>query len=667
VTQFTRLIRTSLLVFVVAPVGVVAAGGRNAHAQGGSPPVTTPSNAAHTAFVPETLIPRLAMGARRGVKDSRDVTELRDRPGGAIVGRVPLFSAMFVHAEQRLGSQDWVLLASGYAGDNAGPRGWVPRSDVEVFSTRYGYVLHDTGNATEFFPTPAAAYAIVPGIGPKSEATLSQSASVLGRPDATGWQPLRRTDPMPFMELEFERQSGYPSTTPSTATPYDGRLVHVGVICGGPVDKSVLGKLQSEANRNSAIEMLFVIDETLSMGKYFPGVSDFIRAVGQAAGNGLGKQPRIAVSYYTDGPAGKRTTCESLREATPQVVASLADSVRQHKQNIPPGDYINPPERMLDGMQDAINEAGFTDGVTSIVVVIGDTGHEPKDLVEKQKLLKAVAKLVAAQRLLVFFVHVGLEGNVVNANRTLFKEDADALRVSVGKINKALADRVRYTTANAGNLTAELEGLQREADRLVEQAQLMAGRIRSRNTNTMPGPALVATMTQDGVTLAQFNDAHQQIYVPSYAWMASPRNAGGNGGSRARLSRYFCLAVEEQQALVVLLEAVSRDVEAGVAVDHDKAVNAFAKSLGTSTNDVGGVQAVQSAWMNRGHNRTVGLFLNEFFGLSLGAEVLFSRNALGATQESADAKKAIQVLTKMVREASRDKDRFWFEAASLAP
>jgi hypothetical protein len=667
VTQFTRLIRSSFVVCVVAPACIVAAGGRNAHAQGSAARVSAPSTAAHTTFVPDTLIPRLAMGVRRGVKDSREIAELRDRPGGAIVGRVPLFSAMYVHAEQRLDSQDWVLLASGYAGDKAGTRGWVPRSDIEVFSTRYGYVLHDTGNATEFFPTPATAYAIVPGIGPKGQATPSQSASVLGRPDAAGWQPLRRTDPMPFMELEFDRQSGYPSTTPSIATPYDGRLVRVGVICGGPVDKSVLAKLQSEADRNSAIEMLFVIDETLSMGKYFPGVSDFIRAVGQAAGNGSSKQPRIAVSYYTDGPAGERTTCEALKEKTPQEFKESADKVKNHKQKIPPGNYINPPERMLDGMQDAINKAGFTDGVTSIVVVIGDTGHEPKERVEKERLLKAVAKLVAAQRLLVFFVHVGLEGNAINANRQLFKEDADALRERVGQINKALADRVRYTTASADNLTAELEGLRREADRLVEQAQLMAGRITSRNTNTMPGPALVATMTQNGVTLAQFNDAHQQIYVPSYAWMESPRDAGGNGGSRGRLSRYVCLAAEEQQALAGLLELAQSNVDAGLAVDHDKAVQAFVQSLRAATTGSTAVEAAHANWKKMGPDRTAGGFLNKFLGLDIRAETLFSSSPPGNTEEVADARKALQSLTTVVREASRDKDKFWFDTTTLAP
>jgi hypothetical protein len=665
VTQFTRLIRSSFVVCVVAPACMVAAGGRNAHAQSGAPRVSAPSTAAHTTFVPDTLIPRLAMGVRRGVKDSREIAELRDRPGGAIVGRVPLFSAMFVHAEQRLDSQDWVLLASGYAGDKAGTRGWVPRSDIEVFSTRYGYVLHDTGNATEFFPTPGDAYAIVPGIGPKGEATPSQSASVLGRPDAVGWQPLRRTDQMPFMELEFDRQSGYPSTTPSIATPYDGRLVRVGVICGGPVDKSVLAKLQSEANRNSAIEMLFVIDETLSMGKYFAGVSDFIGAVGQAAGNG--RQPRIAVSYYTDGLPGERTTCEPLRKATPQVVTALAQSVRQHKQKIPPGNYINPPERMLDGMQDAINKAGFTEGVTSIVVVIGDTGHEPKERVEKENLLKAVAKLVAAKRLLVFFVHVGLEGNEITPDRKLFEEDATALRKRVGELNKALADRVRYTTANTGNLTAELEGLRREADRLVEQSQLMAGRITSRNTNTMPGPALVATMTQNGVTLAQFHDAHQQIYVPSYAWMESPRDAGGNGGSRGRLSRYVCLASEEQQALASLLELAQSNVDAGLAVDHDKAVQAFVQSLRAATTGSTAVEAAHANWKKMGPDRTAGGFLNKFLGLDIRAETLFSSSPPGNTEEVADARKALQSLTTVVREASRDKDRFWFEATTLAP
>lgn len=670
-TQFTNLLRTSFLVCVVAPACMVAAGGRNADAQSGSPPVLAPSNPAHTEFVPDTLIPRLAMGVRRGVKDSREVAELRDRPGGAIVGRIPLFSAMFIHAEQRLGSQDWALLASGYAGDNAGIRGWVPRSDIEVFSTRYGYVVHDTGNATEFFPTPAAAYAIVPGIGPEGEPTPSQSAHVLGRPDAADWQPLRRTDQMPFMELEFERQSGYPSITPSTATPYDGRLVRVGVICGGPVDKAVLAKLQNEANRNSAIEMLFVIDETLSMGKYFAAVSDFIRAVGQAAGNGLGKQPKIAVSYYTDGPAGERTTCAPLQEATPQAVTDLAELVKQHKQKRPQGDYINPPERMLDGMQDAINKAGFTDGVTSIVVVIGDTGHEPgreqKDRVEKNALLTGVAKLVADQRLLVFFVHVGLEGNDITPDRKLFEEDRNELQRRVAKRDPALADRVRYTKANANTLTAELEGFRREADRLVEQARFMAARITSRNTNTMPGPALIATMMKDGVTLDQFNDAHQQVYVPSYAWVTSPRDAAGDKVPRARLSKYVYLAAEEQKALAALLESASANVDAGQAVDHNTAVEAFVKSLRATTPGVAVVESVHTNWKKLGPQRTAGGFLQKFLGLDIRAEILFSETALSNTEEAARAKKSLQTLTDRIRETSLGKETVWFSDASLSP
>jgi len=664
VTPFTRLIRTSFSAFLVAAAGILAAGDRNANAQGGSPPVPAPSNASHTTFVSETLIPRLAMGVRRGVKDSREVAELRDRPGGAIVARVPLFSAMYVHAEQQLDSQDWVLLASGYAGTNAGTRGWVPRSDVEVFSTRYGYVLDDTGNATEFFPTPAAAYSIVPGIGPKGEAAPSRSASVLGRSDAANWRPSRRTDQMPFMELGFERQSGYPSITPSTATPFDGRLVRVGVICGGPVNKAEVGKLQDEANRNASIEMLFVVDETLSMGKYFAGVADFIRTVGKAAG--ADRQPRIAVSYYTDGPPKERTTCEPLQKATPQVVDDLAKSVEQHKQKEPPGNFINPPERMLDGMRDAINKAGFTEGVTSIVVVIGDTGHEPKDP-DKKKLLSEVAALVADKRMLVFFVHVGLDGSELTEDRKLFKQDWEVLRQRVGQRNSALADRVIYTTANAGSLTKELEVSRREADRLAEQARLMAGRISSRNTKTMPGPALVAAMTQDGVTLAQFNDAHQQIYIPSYAWVASPRGEGGDGGSRARLSRYVCLAAEEQQALAALLESARRDVDAGLTVDHDKAVQAFVQSLGAATTGSSVVETAHTNWQNMGPDRTAGGFLHKSLGLSIRSETLFSRSPLGNTEEATEARKSLQALTEMVREAIRGKDRFWFDATNLAP
>jgi hypothetical protein len=616
-------------------------------------------------FVENTLIPRLAMGVRREVRDSREFAELRDRPGGAIVGRVPLFVPMYVYGEQRVGSQDWVLLVSAYAKDKAGASGWMPRSEVEVFSTRYGYVLGDTGQATEFFPTPEAAYAIVPEMGAEGEGSPSRSSSVLGQTDTTEWRPKRRTDQTPFMELGFDQKSGYPSTTPSLATRYDGRLVHVGAICGGPVDAAVLEKLREAADRNAAVQMLFVVDETSSMEKFFPGVANFIRNVGQAAGDGVVRRPRIAVSYYTDGPSGQRTTCESLREATPEVVTALADSVRRHVSRTPARSYANPPERMLDGMRDAIKIAQFTDGVTSIVVVIGDTGHEPEDP-DKQNLLDEVAALITARGLMVFFVHVGLNGSAMNVAQSLFKEDADAVRQRVGQRNADLADRVTYTTADPSSLTAKLGELRREADRLAEQARLMADRITLRNIHTLPGPALVSAMTKDGVTLAKFNVAHQQLYLPSYAWVASPRDAERKGGSRARLIRYFCLAAEEQVALAALLESVSRDVDAGAAVDHDKAIQAFAQSLASATKDLTVVEAAHANWKNSGSNRTAGGFLERVLGLRVRSEVLFNRGVLGITEEADDARKSLQAMTALVRAAIRDKERFWFEDSSLA-
>lgn len=660
-TTGSRLLWALFFRLCIAAAAVV--GMRDADAQSDSSPKSTAAVASHAEFVPNTLIPKLAMGVRRGGKDPREVAELRDRPGGTVLARVPLFTPMYVHGEQRLGTQDWVLLASGYATATTGPRGWITRSEVEVFFNRYGYILQDTGQTTEFFPTPEAAYAVVPEIGPKSETSPSPSASVLGTPGMNDWRPSRRTDLVPFMELDFERQSGYPSTTPSITTPYDGRLVRVGAICGGPVDAALLGKLRTEAERNAAVEMLFVVDETWSMKEFFTGVADFIRDVGQAAGDGWERRPRIAVSYYTDGPQGERTTCSSLQKATPEVVTALANSVRQHKQQMPRGDYVNPPERMLDGARDAISKAGFTEGVTSIVIVIGDTGHEPKDAA-KGKLLDEVANLIVARGLMVFFVHVGLKGTEMSVDQALFKQDADAVRQRVGRLNKSLTDRVRYTIANADSLTAELAASRREADRLAEQARLMTRRITSRNTHTTPGPALVAAMAKDGFTLAEFNEAHQQIYVPSYAWLVSPKAVGGK---TAELSRYVHLALEEQQALAVLLESVSRNVDAGVAVDHDAAVLAFVQSLSAANNTSPVVEAAHKNWKKLGAERTAGGFLDKFFGLTLRSEALFNLVLLGSTQESAEAKKALQTLTAHVRAACREKDRFWFEATSLSP
>jgi hypothetical protein len=664
VTHRNRLCRTSIRGLVVAIV--LVSGGRQADAQRGNALVTSGSAVPHTRYVPGTLIPRLAMGVRQRVRDADEAVELRDRPEGDVVGRHPLFTPLYVHDEQRHGSENWLLLAATYRNDRAAPRGWVRRSKVEVFGSRYGYAIHEPGVQAEFFPTPADAYTIVPGFGPEGDSPPSRLATVLGRAGAAGWRPVRRTDRMPFMELEFERLAGYPSTTPSS-TPYDGRLVRVGAICGGPVDDAVLAKLQAEAERNAAVDMLFVVDETGSMKDYFGPVADFIRDVGKAAGDGLIRRPRIAVSYYSDGPPGVRTKCAPLQQASPAVVETLVKSVRTHEPTYPPGDYIEPPERMLDGMRDAIRKADFTEGVTSIVAVIGDTGHEPKDDREKQKLFDEVAGLVIERGLMVFFVHVGLTDEKMNGDQALFKQDALTLRERVGRRKKGFSDLVRYTKANAGSLSAELEASRREVDRLVERAQLTAERITSRNTDTIPGPAVIAAMAKDGITLAEFDEGHQQLYVPSYVWLVSPRGAVAKPKQAAQLGRHFFIAPEEAAAVVALLESVSRDVEAGVEVGHDRAVQAFVKSLGASVNDVAGVQAVEAAWAKQGPNRTSGTFLGSYVGLDLRDEVLFSQGPLGTTQESVAARKAFTAMATAFGKAARDEGRFWFDAAFAVP
>jgi hypothetical protein len=607
------------------------------------------------------------MAVRRSAKDPYEFPKLFDRPGGEPVGRISLFSPFYVHGEQRHGDEGWVFLSGNYMDGKTSPRGWVPDAQVVTFTSRYGYAIHEPASYVEFFPTPADAYSIVPGMGPKGEAVPAPSATVLGRAEAPGWRPTLRTDRAPFMELEFERQAGYPSTTPPTATPYDGRLVHVGAICGGPVDDAVVAKLRGEAERNAAVEMLFVVDETLSMQEYFKPIAGFVRDVGRAAGGGLGKQPSIAVSYYTDGPKGKRTTCSKLERVTPEAVEALAKSVEGHRQRRPPGNYDNPPERMLDGMKDAIDAAGFSDDGISIVVVIGDTGHEPRDDREKQELFGNVAQLVATRRMTVFFVHVGLQGNPMTDDRALFEKDAMDLKRRVGKLGNALAERIRYTTANVDTLTNELQASRREVDRLVEQARLMADRIVSRHTDTIPGPALVATMAKDGITLAEFDEAHQQLYVPSYAWLVSPRDALAKAKRTAQLGRHFCMAPEEAAATVALLDSVSRDVEAGVEIDHDRAVEAFAKSLGGVTRDTAGVLAVEAAWKKQGAGRTSGTFLDDFVGLDLHDAILFSQGPLGTTEESVSAKKAFMAMAKAFEKASRDEGRFWFDAAVVMP
>ena len=557
----------------------------------------------HCLFVPETLIPRMAMGVRRKVTDQIEEIELRDRPGGKVIARTPLFQLLYIRDERLQGDLDWVLLSDRFAGESELTGGWTERRNLECFKTRNAYAFNDIRGQLEFFPSPAQAYSLVQGVQEQIPASPSPQAAVLSNEKMPGWQPSMLYDRVPFMELEYGDSAGYPATTPSLETAFDGRLVRVAAVCGGPVDESLIASFKNDAAQSAAVEMLFVVDETWSMKPYFAGVADFIATVGKAVEGGFSQRPKIAVAYYTDGPPGQRTTPSALQLATPEVVAKMVKEVREHEQKMPPGDYDNPPERLLEGLRDAIRTAAFTKGANCYVVVIGDTGHEPTDT-GKLRLIDEVAKYVANLNLAVFFTHVAAnDGESV----TLFKTDAsDVARAALAY--KVPAGRIKYQTANATTLAAELDAVRRQADELAKKARVYISRIKSRNTATVPGGALIKDMAGAGVSLADFNRANLQLYVPSFVWLASPRERQQGGQARCRLTRYVALSPVEKAGLTALLTACEKDFAAGTTLEHDKAVLSYAEAASKSAGNESLRQLIVARWNSLSTPRTIGMF-----------------------------------------------------------
>jgi hypothetical protein len=614
-------------------------------------------------FVPGTLIPRVAAGVHRDFSLPGESLVLRDAPGGKELGRSANYTPYFVHGEKSSGGRSWLLLSDSYAGRDGEVRGWTLSERCEVFSARSAYAFHDTHGTVEVFKNSDDAYTIVPLAGLSDHRSPSSLAWVLSREKSKGWHPVRRTDRMPFMDLGPIDSKTSPATTPSLGTSYAGRLANVGAICGGPIDERLLGTLQEEAERHATVDMVFVVDETWSMKPFFAGVADFVGSVGKVAGGVQGRRPRIAVSYYTDGPPGSRTTISKLNRATDGTVEGIVKEVRAHRQVMPSGEYVNPPERMLEGLRDAIERAGFAEGATGVVIVIGDTGHEPQDP-QKDALLDEVASLISRHSLVVFFVQVGLDlpGEKSDAQK-LFEEDAKAVRARATKKYSVPEERILYQTASAVTLARELEESRRQADAIVQQANDLMARISVRNTDTRPGPALVKSMEGRGVTLAAFDRDNQQLYVPGYVWMVSPRGDGRDAANATAMTKYVFLAKQERAPVLAACESVVRDLEGGGTVDHDKAINAFAGAI----DDTVLREKALAYWKDLPEGKSVGLYFSKVLGLELRSDLFYSRKAIGGTSTATRAKAALSGKVAALKRAFEVPDRFWFVASDVLP
>lgn len=638
----------------------------------GAQQTPSPALGSRCQFIEDTLVPSLAMGVRR-IDDDIDTLELRDAPNreAPIVAEGALFRPYFVLASATdAAGNAWYHLQDGYTAPSS--LGWASGRDIHLLQSRYAYTFanHKRADLADLQDVSKESYERLLA---QSHGDLEGGADkvvVRELPGAEQWRPVAINDTVPFVELQIpreERDREHPDTTPTFkfGIPTENRLLHMGAVCGGPVDAEKIRKLKETVLVDKELEMLFIVDETESMLPFNEVVAEFIRTAGRLA-QGRPLPIRVAVCSYTDGPPGRRVTIGQFQPVTGEAdVKQLAKQVALLGVDLPPGGYANPPERMLEGVRDAMKKTNFLPGGTPFVAVVGDTGHEPTDP-DKTKLLEDVAALIKQTGVRIYFMHVGQRAQ---PEEMLFKEDYEAVRKQAVNLGVP-EDHIVYEPAEANNLQEVLEKSRNEVEDERRRLQRQITRMESRTPYTEPGPKLLKALESRGVDRQKIDERHLQYFVPSQGWLFHPGSTNA-ASAKPQFRELFLLAAPERQAVKRLFDDVRDRLSRREQIDADAAIRTFAAELAAVAGSPDLEPAVLAAWQKiPAEQRSIGVFLEDVFGLRLKTALPFPPLDY-AREQPATEEEITRLLERIgrLREAFEDAGdaAFWFDASALVP
>lgn len=168
------------------------------------------------------------------------------------------------------------------------------------------------------------------------------------------------------------------------------RVGWVGGFVGGDVDLPVLRQQLRNAQESlKNLDILFVIDDSVSMKDYFPIVGDCLQTILKSIDFYEDRNVRVAVSYYGDVDFSDEPF-ETSKLADVRNRPEMDKIIAETRSHVGQGGG-DAPESVFEGIRKAIDEAGFKPYAQKLVIVIGDmgdkSGDDPGD-VEKSKVVQ---------------------------------------------------------------------------------------------------------------------------------------------------------------------------------------------------------------------------------------------------------------------------------------
>jgi hypothetical protein len=620
-------------------------------------------------FLPGTIVPRLAIGVRR-LTDDPEVRglrhlELRRLPARSepVVIRRPLYKPLFVYAEQAdADGTRWCLLGSDYAVSQAanvkGALGWVDARQLHFLDSRYAYHFKnpDRVRPVELYPNEADAYAALESQSRRPPELRPDLATVSERLTPDFWDPLAPDAIPPFVEMTGRQTGGLTDTTLTFPLTADNHLVRLGAVCGGPVDQKALEEKRKQAQEKAGVQILFVIDDTLSMERYFQQVADFIAE--NLAGGGDATELRIAVSWYRDreddSTKGDADAKKPYDVSPLQVVSDpkqVVAAVRGHKVHTIKGDGAQALELMGEGLEAAIGKAGFTPGANGMVFVIGDFGDRSSPQARAARA-RRIATEVAGKNLQVAFIQVGGDGEDKS-----FQDHAGEIQEQVRRLE---GPAVKIEAATATNLQDRIATLQREMQERRSRLTQEIEDLRSRNPYSQPGPFMERQMQDARLERVVFDQQHLQFFTPACGWLYHPMNPEGD----PQLRELVFVSPPEAKALVVIMAGIEQQFRKANKIDAAAAVRILAQQLESHPK---AAAAIRSAWdVIPEAERSLGTFLRDVMGLRVRNPMLYERDGFAPLPAT---RKVVELLGKSKDRLDRESgpDRVWYDAWLVVP
>jgi len=640
-------------------------------------------------FLPGTAIPMLAMGVRRlddgpELRDRR-LLDLWERPGGAAPGaepfdRVPLFRPLFVYGR----SGDWTLLGEAYAGR---PLGWADNSQLQPLETRYAYHFSNPDRVkpgVHLYDSRQAAYDALAAQSQTPPQTPLDGVVVAERLQETHWNPLaplekddERPVIPPFIELREPAAEGSgpeAALTDTTLTfPLKGenRLVHLGAVAGGPVKMDEIARKRKDAAAREGIAIVFVIDETYSMGPHFGGVADFIeKNLELDEGN---VDVKVAVCWYSDAE-GKGSTPYDVRPLEPlngpgiqpaQVDENrrkVVKTVRDHKERIIRGWGAQAEELIYPGLVAAIEKAGFAAGENAMVFVIGDAADRSGEIERAAKagerqtdgqvewlaevsgldprrnfrvqLQEKLRQLIDKHKLQLAFIEVGeQQGGAAGG----FAAQAEAFRKG---LPGELQESVFVQGAGGAPLQARIADLQARMERRRRTLLAEIAEMETRNRYTQPGPALEKRFKDAGLDRESFDLGHLQFFEPTWGWLYHPQQPEAT----PQLRELTFVAKPESDALIPTLIAAADSLEKTGKIDMELVRGELKEVLARISKHTKVAETIEAAWQALPEQeRTLGRFLRDGMGLRVRNALLFHK---GTAKQTAATRQSVQMLRR---------------------